>query len=74
MARTSKAKTIAIPPKLLIKIEQYQEETGIGLSALVQMSLNTFFEQRDAINAMNNITPLLQKLEEMQQLQQKKGE
>lgn len=65
MARVAKTKTVSMPPKLLSKVQQYQEETGMGFSTLVHVALNSYFDQREALSAMNNLTPLLEKIEQM---------
>ena len=48
-------------------LEQESQKTGISKSALMQMALEQYISQKDAISAMNNMTDLYNKLDGIEQ-------
>lgn len=65
-------KGISMSPVLYARVEKYMEETGVGFSAFMQSIISNYFDQREALDAMSNLTPLLQKIEELQKLEEQK--
>lgn len=48
-------------------LDQESQKTGISKSALMQMALEQYISQKDAISAMNNMTDLYNKLDGIEQ-------
>lgn len=55
-------------------LDKESEETGISKSALMQMALENYISQKDAVSAMNNMTAMYEKMTSLEsELREIKG-
>ncbi len=51
-----------LPLKLNERLEKESQDTGLSKNSVLVMALNHYFEQREAVNTIADITDLLKKL------------
>ena len=64
--RLAKKFTATFDEKLLKRVDLTAEEMGLTRSAFLAVSVNTYFQQFDALETMNKMTAVLSKLEELE--------
>ena len=70
-----KRMTITIQEELADKITQYNQQTRIAKSNIIAMALEQYFESKEIMNTMKDLSPLLEQIKLMTKaIEDKKNE
>lgn len=64
--KMTKRLNVTISGDLYNKISKLSEDSGMTLSGICTMCIISYFDQREAMSAMNNVNGLIKKLEEIE--------